>query len=853
MPLIESLLARLRPAGVTRVIVPGDGARAYVDGKTVAELYAEQPHLRTVVDFIAQNIAQLKPKCYVRAGDTDRRRDVDGALPTLLSDPNPDMTTYELVYSLVADWCLYGRVVWLVGRDSGSASGWQIRPIPPSWITSWNGGDGFSYESITFQDRDFGGGIVTVSTADCVVFTNYRPGRPSKSLSPVESLRQTLAEQIEAQAYRREVWSNATRISGYIARPQGVEWSDGAARRFKEDLSANWSKGGSKAGRTPVLEDGMEYRPVTFSAREGEWAAGVKLSREDCAAAFHVNPAMIWNADGQTYASAKDNARALYADTFMPLLTMVQQRITKRLAPMIGAPANEYVEFDISAKLQGSFEEQTTAMQSSVGAPWRTRNEARAMQNLPPVEGGDELITPLNVLVGGQASPTDSAPKMMPVYVPAGGKSGSRERGPRRGRKSGPAPKGLRIKAEPTDEETGAIADVLRSFYARQRKAVLSAMGAKSGRKADGAPAWWDAERWDRELSDDLAAAMLSGSSAAAKRAIEQMGGDPDDYDEPRTRAYILAWAQARAAGINAGTLARLQAALDGDLSDDAAGSTPAGVFDKAEGYLARQQALTLSTQVAGWGAMEAARQQGGDGLVKTWRSHSSRNPRSSHRRMNGETVPIDEKFSNGADWPGDSMALPVEEVANCHCTVEITREGDGIPDWDPNEDVSGYTADNLDLSALSGKELKDMKRRKPDEWKGYVRLSQLGYGQKLLHEDGSASASFDMLIVLGGTARCADLKTPQKGRKALRKRLTDGYSKWERLYEESAKFQPGVDRSMLGDPFMVVDNRFSEMSDDEAREQISESMVYLSDHGPLDYSSTMLIRKDGSSELVEK
>lgn len=682
MPLIESLLARLRPAGVTRVIVPGDGARAYVDGKTVAELYAEQPHLRTVVDFIAQNIAQLKPKCYVRAGDTDRRRDVDGALPTLLSDPNPDMTTYELVYSLVADWCLYGRVVWLVGRDSGSASGWQIRPIPPSWITSWNGGDGFSYESITFQDRDFGGGIVTVSTADCVVFTNYRPGRPSKSLSPVESLRQTLAEQIEAQAYRREVWSNATRISGYIARPQGVEWSDGAARRFKEDMSANWSKGGSKAGRTPVLEDGMEYRPVTFSAREGEWAAGVKLSREDCAAAFHVNPAMIWNADGQTYASAKDNARALYADTFMPLLTMVQQRITKRLAPMIGAPANEYVEFDISAKLQGSFEEQTTAMQSSVGAPWRTRNEARAMQNLPPVEGGDELITPLNVLVGGQASPTDSAPKMMPVYVPVGGKSGSRERGPRRGRKSGPSPKGLRIKAEPTDEETGAIADVLRSFYARQRKAVLSAMGAKSGRKADGAPAWWDAERWDRELSDDLAAAMLSGSSAAAKRAIEQMGGDPDDYDEPRTRAYILAWAQARAAGINAGTLGRLQAALDGDLSDDAAGSTPAGVFDKAEGYLARQQALTLSTQVAGWGAMEAARQQGGDGLVKTWRSHSSRNPRSSHRRMNGETVPIDEKFSNGADWPGDSMALPVEEVANCHCTVEITREGDG-PDFD--------------------------------------------------------------------------------------------------------------------------------------------------------------------------
>jgi hypothetical protein len=49
-------------------------------------------------------------------------------------------------------------------------------------------------------------------------------------------------------------------------------------------------------------------------------------------------------------------------------------------------------------------------LQASTGAPWLTRNEARARANLPAVENGDELVTPLNVLVGGQASPLDSAP-----------------------------------------------------------------------------------------------------------------------------------------------------------------------------------------------------------------------------------------------------------------------------------------------------------------------------------------------------------------------------------------------------------------------------------------------------------
>ncbi len=46
---------------------------------------------------------------------------------------------------------------------------------------------------------------------------------------------------------------------------------------------------------------------------------------------------------------------------------------------------------------------------------------------------------------------------------------------------------------------------------------------------------------------------------------------------------------------------------------------------------------------------------------------------RAGHLRLNGETVGINEKFSNGASWPGDTRALTVDEVANCHCEIELT------------------------------------------------------------------------------------------------------------------------------------------------------------------------------------
>ena len=39
---------------------------------------------------------------------------------------------------------------------------------------------------------------------------------------------------------------------------------------------------------------------------------------------------------------------------------------------------------------------------------------------------------------------------------------------------------------------------------------------------------------------------------------------------------------------------------------------------------------------------------------------------------MDGETVPVDSNFSNGAYWPGDDNLSP-DESCGCNCSVEIT------------------------------------------------------------------------------------------------------------------------------------------------------------------------------------
>lgn len=646
---------------VSMTIEPNSTVRA-IAGQTVEQLYASQPHLRTVVSFLASNVAQLPLKCFIREDDSDRRRDTTSTTAMLLRRPNPTMTGYELIHGLVSTLKLYDEAFWWIVPDPRRQERWQIRPIQPSWIMTRETTDWDEYDSITFVPptgpdtspitlRHQGG------DGDFIVFHGWNPSDNRRGLSPIDALRDILAEQISAWEFRRGVWQRGGQFQQYITRPKDVaQWTPTQARKWGEQFRAQWSARGDRAGGMPILEDGMDIHSTTFNAREAQWMEVSKLSLATCASVYHLNPTMVGATEGATYANVREYARMLYTDCLGPDLRMIADRITMTLLPILGAPADEYVEFDLQAKLNGSFEEQAQQIQSSVGAPWMTRNEARALSNLPRIDGGDDLVTPLNVLTGGMASPNDSD-----GVTPSDPYSAGRhalEKAP--GRKS---------RGHPSDEDAHAMTAILSRFFKRQRRTVLAAIGAEPSK---GAAGWWDGRRWDKELADDLLPAIRSQTAAAARRSLMDIDVDPDEFDEERTANYLKAVASSRAKAINITTLNQLQDALDGDYEDGAAKHDPAGVFDEAETTRSESAGRSLATSVAGWAVLEACRQAAPARTTKTW-IVTSDNPRPSHAALDGETVGYDEAFSNGADWPGDTGALDVDEVAGCTCEVEIT------------------------------------------------------------------------------------------------------------------------------------------------------------------------------------
>ena len=661
MGFFERIRAAFAP---TYSITVSEHSAPMVSGMDTAQLYRTQPNLRAVVGFLSDNAASVPWKVYDRVSDGDRVRITDSPAALLLSRPNEHTTPYEWRRALFADLYLYDRHLEIVTRDAEAPSGWAMWRIPPEWIDGYVGGTLWAPDSfiITPPKRN----RIEVPRETCLWLHGYDPYDPMRQTSPVEALRDMLAEQVESASFRRQMWRRGGRFNAYVTRPKDVErWTDDAFERFKRTWRESWAgNDGSEAGGMPILEDGMEIRQVQFNARDAEWSEAKKLGREDVAGVYHVNPALIWPGSGQTYASAKENARALYNDTLAPKLMEATDKANALLLPMVGEEPRHYVEFDLAVKLQGSFEERASVLQSAVGGPWMTRDEARAQFNLPHIDGADQLIVPLNVVEGGLASPNDTDPTAARLEGEAEHKCGCPDHKSHE----------VSYKATATDDELRTSVELFRAYFERQSRSVLPKIHAakSAGTLAkDDEPEWWDVTRWDRELEEDLFKASRSLNEASAIRALNALGVPSDMYEQGEALEFLRSMCRQRAQWVNEVTRRELERAIElEEAGAEGMMATPAGVYENAAKNRAESAGNAFATAVDAWSTLDACKQTGIEGIRKTWIVQSS-NPRKAHAAMNGQSVPIDDRFSNGMEWPGDWVGGP-DEVCGCQCTVAV-------------------------------------------------------------------------------------------------------------------------------------------------------------------------------------
>jgi phage portal protein BeeE len=595
-------------------------------------VWREQPSVRKVVGFIARNHASIPWHAYKRVSDTDRQRRSDSAVETLLSEqPRRFVSGFKLWHDTVVDACLYD--VWCVVLIAGKPQ--RVSPRLLNIEADFMG-------NIEKVGINYPGGVFDITPLPIALGSGWSP-TGAQGVSPMLTLQAILDEQKNAVEWRRAQWKNSPKFNGYIKRPIEAKWKNDETRdRFVEEFR-KWRD--SSAGGAPVFDDGMEYEVLeSIKPVDAKDIEGRQLTDSEVASSFHIAPELVGARQG-TFSNIAAFRQMLYGPALGPRLEEFQQVVNAELVPALAEEKGIYAELDREAALNGSFLEQAQILSTSVGGPWMLRAEARSKMNLPYVDGTEELIVPMNVVEGGLASPNDTAP---PALSPT--KAAVLKFRPVR-------------KAQTPETEREALAKAVARVYEQQAEAAAAARGVSADEFH---------ETWDQVMADAIQGPTWRSARSGAKAVIDAHNPTSDGFSPDVMRAYVAKMAESAAVGINEGALAAFEDVdYDAETDEDAAeGKTSLG---GALAVLAEAAALAWAGSIVadafGFGGKDAAVASGL--REKTW-IVSSRNPRASHASMNGETVPVDQPFSNGLMWPGDGSG-DVDEVAGCTCGLSYS------------------------------------------------------------------------------------------------------------------------------------------------------------------------------------
>lgn len=357
--------------------------------------------IREVTDFIARHISSLPLKVYRRDTDGSRQRVRDGVLAQLVKNPsgNPAISASQFWYSIIQDGLLTDRFLALIENRKNTIR--LVRVPTRYWNVITNRLDEPVGARVNYDD---GAEEFDVLKDGIILSVGYAHSSGKGDPKP-NRLKDILSEYTSSVEYRRQINRKGLRAPLIIERKE--PWPSPESReRFQRGMK-EFVGNGSAAGSGILLEDGMSmktldmFKPIDMNDIEAR--DKVKI---DIANAYGIPAEIIGIREGN-FSNLTAFKQMMYGTYLDPYIVQLEQILNLTLRDKLSEDPDVYLEFDRDAQLRGDPAAQYQALVTATGRPVFTTNEAREILNRPKVEEGDGIVTPLNVLVGGQTSPYD--------------------------------------------------------------------------------------------------------------------------------------------------------------------------------------------------------------------------------------------------------------------------------------------------------------------------------------------------------------------------------------------------------------------------------------------------------------
>jgi HK97 family phage portal protein len=338
------------------------------------------PAIWVGVNVIAGTIAHLPFHLFKTVGEFTEKDSANPLYKVIHDRPNDIHTSYAFRKWLVSRLILDGRFIALILTDrAGRTTGLLPVPLHKVSIRQDFSGLGLS-RTYTVDGKAY-------SHSQILDFNLMLSEDGVSTISPLNVHRNTLSLILAAERY------SSTLLAGGGVPPLALESPGGspeANSRASDQVSAIISANNRQQQKVLPLPPGFSLNSIGVNARDQQLLELRQFQINECARILNIAPAMLHDLSTGTYSNVEQQNLNFAQHTIVPLVKLIEQEMNAKLFGKKNSI--NYVEFNIDGLQRGDFASRMNGLAQAINTGVMTPNEARALDNRPPLEGGDDLM-----------------------------------------------------------------------------------------------------------------------------------------------------------------------------------------------------------------------------------------------------------------------------------------------------------------------------------------------------------------------------------------------------------------------------------------------------------------------------
>lgn len=340
------------------------------------------------IRVLSESIGMLPCTLYSNDENGNKQKATKEKLYNLLNFmPNSYMTPQEFWELLVACLCLRGNFYAYKVKALGEVV--ELLPLEPGCVTPELNNNWEPEYRVTFPD-----GTQSTLGQDDIWHVRIFTLDGLVGLTPIGYARNSIGLNIATEQHGAALFKNGARPSGILKTEQ--ELNDAAFERLRSDFSNNY-EGNNASFKTMILEMGLDWKPITMTSEDAQFLETRKFGIQEICRIFRVPPHMVQDLDKATFSNIEHLGLSFVNYTLVPYLTRIEQRINIGLVSK-KKHGKLYSKFNTGALLRGDMKSRFEAYATGINWGIYSPNDCRELEDLNRREGGDDYLTPLNMV-----------------------------------------------------------------------------------------------------------------------------------------------------------------------------------------------------------------------------------------------------------------------------------------------------------------------------------------------------------------------------------------------------------------------------------------------------------------------